>query len=88
MLEAYYVVFESICTSMHQNSGVAVVYTLKVSRQGLIRGCYDNRRGYFRISARCAVLKPHDVTVAIRNSDLIGPSELALAFYHIWHSRV
>ena len=49
------------------------------------RGSYDNRRGYFRISARrwysnYFVAKPPDVTVAIRNGDLIGPSELALAF--------
>ena len=28
------------------------------------------------------VAKPPDVTVAIRNGDLIGPSELALAFHH------
>ena len=29
---------------------------------------------------RGIVAKPLDVTVAIRNGDLIGPSELALAF--------
>ena len=47
-------------------------------------------RGYFRIRrySNYFVAKPPDVTVAIRNGDMFGPSELALAFYHIWHSRV